>query len=369
MGQYDLYTNKRDCCGCGACKDICPVNAIDMVIDEEGFAYPAIVQEKCTDCGQCKEVCPIKARQEKKEDKLYFGIQVKNEKIRASSSSGGMFSVLAQYVFSHQGVVYGAAFNDSMEVIHMEAHDMDDLERLRKTKYVQSSLEGIYQSIKERLNDGRWVLFCGTPCQAQALRLFIGKDCPRLITVDLVCYGVPSPGIWKRYVKYLEKKHGGKMTEFYFRDKRNRDNGHTCAYVIDGTEYAYPLNRDAYCRMYFRDYILRPSCHGCSFCTTERGSDFTVGDFWGIEQIRPDMDDGMGTSMVIIHSDKGKAVWDQVRNEVHWFSCGKADVLQPRLQTPTGVSRSRKQFMALYRLIPFSWLLKWVRSRVFSLVR
>lgn len=369
MERYELYADKKECCGCGACRDMCHVGAIYMSLDEEGFFYPQIDREKCTDCGLCRQVCPIKGRAGKECDRLYFGAQAKNRKLRYSSSSGGIFPVLAEYIFGRQGIVYGAAFNENMEVVHREAYDMAQLGEIQKTKYVQSSLDEIYRRIEGQLDGGRWVLFCGTPCQAHALRLFLGRYYSRLIIVDLVCYGVPSPGIWKKYVKYLELRHHGKMTEFYFRDKRNRDNGHTCSYVIDGKEYVEPIYRDAYCRMYFRNYILRPSCHSCKFCHVERDSDFTIGDFWGIENIRPKMDDGMGTSLVIVHTGKGREIWDAVKDETVWFKCKKADILQPHLQSPARIAGRQKLFTALYRVMPFSLLMRLVNSRLYNLLQ
>ena len=353
-----LFTEKKECCGCGACADVCQAGAIRMVRDKEGFWYPKVNQLKCKKCGRCRQVCPVCHQSEIKADNLYLGVQAREHGVRYSSSSGGIFSLLAQYVFDRQGVVYGAAYNEWMEVVHREAGNRKQLERLKRTKYVQSNLSGVYRRIEEQLRQEKWVLFCGTPCQAYGLKLFLNKDYDKLILVDLICYGVPSPGIWSSYVKYLEARHGGRMTDFSFRDKRNKDNGHTCSYVIDGKEYAESLHRNLYCKMYFTNYILRPSCHECKFCTVERASDFTIGDFWGIEKVRPEMDDGMGTSVVIAHTDKAKKVWGEVKEGAEWFECRGEEVLQPRLSGPTGVAGKRKGFMRLYRQLTFERFLE-----------
>ena len=354
-----LYAKKEECCGCGACLDICSKDAIRMVVDREGFRYPKIDKNLCIDCGRCEEVCPVKKKGAEKElHRQYFGAQAKEEKVRYASSSGGMFPVLAEYVFRQQGVVYGAAYDKNMRVVHREIHNREELDAVKRTKYVQSSMKGIYRRIEARLKEEQWVLFCGTPCQAEGLRLYLKKPYPKLITVDLVCYGVPSPGIWGDYVKYLEGKHGGKMTDFSFRDKRMRDSGHTCAYVVGGKEYSGSLYADAYCRMYFTNHILRPSCHHCRFCTVERSSDLTIGDFWGIEKVKPEIDDGMGTSLVILHTDKAKEIWKAVQEELSWFECGEKDVLQPRLSGPTEPAKSRGIFMGFYRVLPFSQVLR-----------
>lgn len=348
-----LFVEKKKCCGCGACVDVCRSGAIRMVQDKEGFWYPRVNQLKCKKCGRCKQVCPTQNQSKIEGTNLYLGIQAKAEMTRYSSSSGGAFSLFAQYIFDRQGVVYGAGYNDRMEVIHKEAWDLEQLEKLKRTKYVQSNLEGIYRGIEEQLKKEKWVLFCGTACQALGLKLFLKKDYEKLIVMDLICYGVPSPGIWNSYVRYLETKHGGKMTDFSFRDKRNKDNGHTCTYAIEGKEYVESLYSNMYCKMYFKNYIVRPSCHECKFCTVDRASDFTIGDFWGIEKVRPEMDDGMGTSVVIAHTDKAKAIWDEVESGANWFECSKEEVLQPRLSSPTEVAKQRGKFMILYRWLPF----------------
>lgn len=359
-GGVKRFVKKELCCGCGACENICPTEALHMVRDREGFLYPKVDRSRCVHCSRCKEVCPIQKNLPIKSESQYFGVQAKREAIRYASSSGGFFSVLAEYVLRLHGVVYGAGYDKNMHVRHREITKLSQLGRIQKTKYVQSSMKGIYHNIEKYLKEKRWVLFCGTPCQAHALKLFLHGSCDKLILVDLVCYGVPSPGIWARYVKYLERRHKGKMRDFLFRDKRGRDNGHTCSYVINDREYAGSIYKDLYCALYFSNYILRPSCHKCKFCTVERSSDFTIGDFWGIERIRADVDDGMGTSLVIVHTDKAKEIWKRIKKDVDWFICEKQDILQPRLLTPTVAAKQRRLFMIGYSILPFSLTMKLV---------
>lgn len=352
-----LYEKKENCCGCGACAEVCPGGAVRMVSDGEGFRYPEVDQKKCLNCGRCEQVCPLKRTWKGTGVNQYFGVQAKDEAVRHASSSGGMFPVLAEYVFRRGGFVYGAAFDGEMQVVHRKAGTGEELEALKETKYVQSSLEGVYRSIDRQLREGRWVLFCGTPCQVQALKLYLNREYPWLLLAALVCYGVPSPGIWASYVKYLERKHGGKMTAFSFRDKRGRDNGHVRAYTVGGKEHADKLEKDLYCQMYFRNYILRPSCHACGYCSTERDCDFTLGDFWGIEKVRPEADDGMGTSLVILHTKKAEEIWEEVKGDLSWFPCGRTEILQPRLTGPTARAGGRGLYMALYKMLPFSLFL------------
>lgn len=344
---------KEECCGCGACAAVCNKRALHMISDDEGFRYPYINPDLCVQCGRCEKVCPIENGEEKTGNNLYFAAQAKNNEIRYTSSSGGVFSVLAQFIFRQGGLVFGAGYNKKMEVVHQAAGDEKELERIKRTKYVQSNIEEVYQSVEERLKEGRWVLFCGTPCQARSLELFLGRDYERLVVADLICYGVPSPGMWKSYVKYLEQEHGGRMTDFSFRDKRNKDNGHVRSYIVEGVEYTASLYEDLYCRMYFTNYTLRPSCHNCRFCTTERDGDFTIGDFWGIENVKPDADDGMGTSLVILHTDKAKDIWMQIRGELNWFACERSQALQPRLLTAPDKAEGRESLMKRYMTMPF----------------
>lgn len=353
-----MKMKKENCCGCQACADVCPVNAIHMYADEEGFWYPKTERTICINCGLCEKVCPMENEGRKNEEELYLGIQAKDDAIRYASSSGGMFPLLAHAVLKKHGVVYGAGYDGNMEVLHKRAEDMEQLEAIKRTKYVQSNLSGIYREIQEELEKDRWVLFCGTPCQAQALRLFLnGKDA-KLLLADLVCYGVGSPGIWKDYTAYLECRYKGKLQSFSFRDKRNRDHGRTCSFAVEGKEVVNALLRDVYCRMYFENYSIRPSCYHCGFCRIQRSSDFTIGDFWGVERVRADFDDGMGTSLAIAHTEKAKRFWEEIKKDARWFSCKKEDILQPRLMEPVKAARHRKLFMALYRSLPFSVFIK-----------
>lgn len=347
---------KEDCCGCGACADACRAGAIRMVMDGEGFYYPKVDESACVNCGRCGSVCPVKnAGCMGENHNLYLGVQARDEAVRRHSSSGGVFPMLAQYVLARRGVVYGAGYDDDMNVIHKEASGLPQLEQIKRTKYVQSDMGGIYRSVERRLQEDRWVLFCGTPCQAHALKLFLGMPYEKLVVVDLVCYGVPSPDVWRDYMKLLEKKHKGKVTAFSFRDKRNRDNGHTRSYVANGKEYVDSIYQDLFCRLYFSDWILRPSCHHCKFCTVDRDSDFTIGDFFGLGRVRPDREDGLGTSMVVVRTETAKRIWEEIKEDAVWFACAREELLQPRLLEPVKRPAGRRLFMLLRNVLPLSF--------------
>ena len=360
----ELFHAKTQCCGCSACVDACPQRAIVMQADQEGFYYPELQRELCIECGGCKKVCPWKGEENKEELRKFFGAQAKNDELRGTSTSGGAFPVLAEYILQSGGVIYGAGFDSSMRLTHQRADDREKLTRLIQTKYIQSDLTGIYQMVGRDLDDGKNVLFVGTPCQTEALRKRFGTAYPQLLLVDLVCYGVPSPGIWKDYVLYLERKHGGKLKAFCFRDKRNRNNGHTVSYQVGSREFVNAYGKDPFIAMFNSNCILRPSCHACRFSTPRRSSDITIGDFWGIEKKAPDMDDGMGTSLVILHTRKAVQVWEAVRDRFRLIECAEHEVLQPRLISPTAAARKRGLFFKLYRKTPFRLLVFLFGSRM-----
>lgn len=363
--------DKAACCGCAACRDACPAGAVRMVMDGEGFWYPETDPARCSGCGRCEAVCPLGRERDGDGGREFFGARAREDALRLGSSSGGVFPVLAEYVLDKGGAVFGAAFGEAMEVAHREARTREELEALRRTKYVQSRMEGVYRRVQALLAEGAWVLFCGTPCQALALRRFLGREEPRLILADLVCYGAPSPGLWRDYAAYLTRRHGP-LTSFSFRDKRNHDHGHTRAYTAGGREYADPLERDLYCGLYFDNLSIRPSCHACPFSTPDRESDFTLGDFWGVEAVRRSADDGMGVSLVALHTDKARSVWREVRERLDWFACEEEEALQPRLRRPTEPSRFRGLFMGLYRCLPAGAvfaLYRWKRAAAGALRR
>lgn len=354
-----LFDSQSDCCGCAACAACCPVRAITMAPDSEGFAYPHVDQELCVDCGRCRDVCPV-CQPGDGSSSSFFAARAKDENLRASGSSGGIFSLLSGYVLDRGGAVFGAAFQDSFRrVAHVCAQEQRQLERLKCTKYVQSDLGDSHAQVKALLDAGRWVLFCGTPCQTRSLQRYLGEDSPRLVTLDLVCYGVPSPGLWGDYVRYLESRHGGRLAGFAFRDKRNGDNGHTLSFTVEGKgETVRPLGADPYCQAYFWNYSIRPACHACRFCTPRRTSDFTLGDFWGIERVEPELDDGLGNSLVILHTQKARDIWQALAGKVTAVPCGEAQAVQPRLSAPTPSARYRNLFQWARRTLPFSLFIR-----------
>ena len=352
---------ERDLCsGCGVCAAVCREDAIQMIMDREGFRYPVLDLERCIRCGRCGAACSKRDADNGPVSNTYWGARAREEEVRHLSSSGGIFPLLASRTIEDGGVVFGASLREDGTVTHIKISHLEEIPLIARTKYVQSQLSQVWTDILPPLEDGRPVLFCGTPCQAAALWSYLGKARQNLILVDLICYGVPSPGIWGNYVNYLEQKYGRPFQDFFFRDKRNRDNGHTAVLRTGGREHIWPLGKDPFCRSYFQNVNLRPACFQCGYCTPYRTSDLTIGDFWGVEEIRPDFADGMGTSAVICHTLAGLHLWERVRDQTQWFSCREEDVVnqsQPRLREPVKQSPRRAWYMGLYGRIPFPiWL-------------
>lgn len=329
-------SKKENCCGCGACAQVCPKWCITMKPDEEGFLYPAVNQHLCVNCGLCEKVCPIL---NKKSDETgpvaAFAAYTKDADVREASSSGGIFSVLAQQILDQKGVVFGAAFAEDFSVHHVMIERGEDLNLLRGSKYVQSQIENTYQEARQVLQKGRPVLFSGVACQIAGLKEFLGKEYDNLYTVDVLCHGVPSPKVWSRYVRERELQSNAKTVSAAFRSKRQGWKQYSMEFAFEnGAQYAQVLSQDTYMRSFLSNICLRPSCHSCRFKDIPRVSDLTIGDAWGIQHHMPHMDDDRGTSVVLVHSEKGSRLWAEVAPQLH-VQQGQLDVLLP----PTADSR------------------------------
>ena len=349
---------KELCTGCGACGAVCSEKAVVMRPDREGFLYPELDPARCTGCGACGVVCPASRRERRGGERSCFGARAQSEELRGLGSSGGLFPLLASQILAQGGAVFGAALLEDGSVRHICVRRREELPRITRTKYVQSDLSQVWGQLRPRLEEGP-VLFCGTPCQTDGVRAFLGEDRAGTVLVDLICYGVPSPGVWERYVRYLERRYRGVFRGFSFRDKR-AEYGRACSLRVGERELVWPLSKDLFCRTYFKNVNLRPSCFRCGYAAAERTSDLTLGDFWGVEGVRPGFDDRRGCSVVLCHTRAGTELWEQVRDQTRWFACREEDAAnesQPRLRTPTRPSSRRGLWMGLYGRIPFPlWL-------------
>lgn len=306
--------NINSCTGCTACAVSCPKGCITMAADHEGFLQPRIDEASCFGCGLCEKVCPVlNPPGVSVEQPRFFAARSRDEQIRMDSSSGGVFSELALAVLRQGGVVYGAAYDTDFSVRHICAEDEDALAALRGAKYAQSSLGDTFARVKEQLVQERQVLFAATPCQVAGLKAFLRKDYENLICVDFVCHSVPSPDAWLAYVRYRSQQdNGGELPSSI--NLRSKETGWSryqysnyFAYA-NGHAHAVLSGESLYMKLFGGGYISRRSCENCRFKGYSRVSDLTIGDFWGIWDIAPDMDDNRGTSVLLVQSERGEAL-------------------------------------------------------------
>ena len=295
---------KKDCCGCGACKNVCPRQCISLNEDNEGFLYPSIDSKACINCSLCEKVCPILNKQESKKPIEVFGAKNRNTDIQIKSSSGGIFTIIAEKIIEDQGIVFGARFNKEWEVVHDYVDSKEDLQYLRGSKYVQSNTGDCFKKVEQFLNDGKKVLFSGTPCQVAGLKSFLQKDYENLITIDIVCHGVPSPKVWEKYL--AEKFTKDKINSVSLTDKTTGWKQRGVQIKTNETTLTETYNTNLYMRAFLKNLHLRPSCYDCQFKNFNSGSDISLADFWKVETRYKDFFDDNGVSLVLINTSKGQ---------------------------------------------------------------
>ena len=338
---------KYKCSGCHACFNKCPKKAITMKEDENGFKYPIVDKEKCINCGLCQKVCPIiNNRNNENKPKIYVGYNT-NEEVRLKSSSGGVFTLIAKEILDRGGVVFGAAFDSEFLVSHIYIENLSEIEKLRTSKYFQSIIGDSYKKAKDFLDNGRYVLFTGTPCQIEGLLSFLGKDYERLYTQDIVCHGVPSTKVWKKYMEYRLEKDKEKPLNINFRDKR-QEGWHmfSLSFKYKNNEYSKNQKQDLFMRAFLKDVCLRDSCYNCSFRKEHRLSDITLADCWGIKNIKPEFDDNKGVSLVMINSNKGKELFESISESFKSYetTLDKAIMSNPAIIKSPNNNKYREEF-------------------------
>lgn len=308
--------NKQDCCGCGGCMNVCPKGCITMKEDNEGFLYPEVNKDQCVQCGLCEKVCPVInfTPKDNNPDQKAFIVQHKDREILRQSTSGGAFTAIAQYIIEQGGVVVGVGMDESHKISHIFADSQQDLEKFRNSKYVQSDTGITYRQTKQYLDKGRLVCYSGTPCQIEGLIHYLRKDYENLILVDVVCRAVPSPGIWRKYCEAETKKHGP-LTEIRFRDKAWGYQYPTMLIKCsDGNSFRGGVESQTWLRMFFSGMIIRPSCSSCKFRGQYRNSDFTLWDCYNIHNIDRSFDEAVGTTRMLIHSQKGERLFNKIKD-------------------------------------------------------
>lgn len=301
---------ERSCTGCTACASVCPKNCITMKADADGFSCPVVDEAACVGCGLCEKACPVLTEAQYKHTPTAYAARSQDTAMRLESSSGGVFTELARQILAQGGAVFGAVYDENFRVVHACAEDESTLAKMRGAKYAQSDLTGIFRDVKARLNRGQQVLFAGTPCQVAGLLGFLGRYYENLITVDFVCHSVPSPMVWGEFVRSL-----GDVASINLRAKDTGWSGYQYAHRIvdrDGKPRLIHNFDSLYMKLFVGNYINRLSCSRCSFKGYARCSDLTIGDFWGIWDIAPEMDDNRGTSVVLVQSERGRSLWSAV---------------------------------------------------------
>ena len=313
-----LAQTKDDCCGCKACASVCPQNAITFLPDEYGFEYPRIDAEKCIECGQCVKACDFKKSGDKgvamhKPLEGYAARHIEKD-VYATSTSGGVFTALAEWVLERDGYVYGCVYDEDMRPIHIEANNIEKVASMRGSKYVQSDVGSIYQRVKQRLNEGKRVLFTGAPCQVAGLYAYLGNmDRERLLTVDIVCHGIPSPLVFQKYMDYLGDKYHKKVNRFQFRNKMHGWERPTIVVGFeDGSAKHWSIVKDLYYEAFGHSLLQRPSCFQCKYATGNRVGDITIGDFWGWKKANLQMSAKEGVNCCLLNTEKSKEVFSQL---------------------------------------------------------
>lgn len=306
------------CSGCTACAAACPKQCITMTADKEGFLYPRIREADCIHCGKCEQRCPsLKERTIPNDLPAAFAVRNRSTDVRRQSSSGGLFSLLAASVLDNGGIVFGATLDDDHQVVHIGVENTQMLSRLRGSKYVSSDLGDTFRQVHQHLRAGRYVLFSGTPCQVEGLLSFLGRPWENLLTVDFICHGVPSARVWWSYLKHQEKQHASDIHSVSFRSKDTGWKNFSMKICFEnGTQYLAPMREDPFLHAFLDNLCLRPSCHSCHFKTIQRKSDLTMADFWGVQDLMPEDDDDLGTSLVFVQSEKGHSFLEELRSHL-----------------------------------------------------
>lgn len=377
MESIELVKNKKDCCGCGACMNICPKKAITMQTDEYGFTYPKIDEEKCIKCGMCKRVCAYQNEKDSnKTTETYVAISKDTELIK-KSASGGIFASIATKFLEEKGVIYGCSLeneNGKLTPKHIRVDTEEDLSKLQGSKYVQSKTDFIYQEVRKDLKENKLVLFSGTPCQVAALNSFLGNtDKTNLFTIDIICHGTPSIKFFQDYISVLEKKLKGKIINFSFRDKTEGWGLKGKAFYTDKNnnkkEKTILSHLSSYYRLFLNSSIYRENCYTCKYAGNKRVGDLTIGDYWGIEKEHPDylkdnggiMDEKKGVSCILVNTAQGKKLIDEFGDilEIKESTFDKAARQNGQLNHPSKKNADRETILEIYKDENYEGVEKW----------
>lgn len=345
INEFDV----SECCGCTACEMVCPKNSIKMVENKNGFLYPEINKKTCVNCGLCVKVCDFKKFQIKKQKINCFAVKHKDINEVNTSRSGAFFIALGYYVIEKKGVVFGCSQIDKKTIIHKCITNKDELIQFKGSKYVQSDLKNTFRECKKYLENNRIVLFSGTGCQVHGLISYLNfkkVNTDQLITCDIVCHGVPSPKIWRQYVDRFEKNKKITIDKVNFRDKEKY--GWRAHYESFTTIEGNKIYSRNWTNLFYKHLMFRESCYNCKYTTPYRYSDFTIADYWGIENNVKKFDDDKGVSLVIVRGKKGNIIFNKLKDQLIYEETNIETSLQPQLIHPIEKGRKYEKFWEEY---------------------
>ena len=352
--------NKKDCTGCRACEQICPVKAITMQEDDEGFLIPIVNKDKCINCGLCKKTCGQIERHHNTDNlpnKIFLGMKPKEKEIAQNSTSGGMAYLVSKYIIEQNGVVFGSAYDKNLMPHHIYITNIEELQKIRGSKYVTSDTKQTYKDVKEFLEQGKLVLYTGVPCQIGGLKKYLKKDYENLYTIDIICHGVPSQKIFKKYLENEEKKLGEKIISYNIRSKNKVDWGMGfCAEIKTENKIKFSkADFDSYYTAFLKGKIYRECCYECKYGNLDRVGDITLGDLWGIEQFDYEFYDESGVSLAIINTLKGKKIFDKIKKHIEYREYKEEQVTKfnGNLKHPTLRPRDRNIIYKKLNELPF----------------
>ncbi len=379
MSSIELFQSKTDCCGCSACYNVCPRKAISMQKDEYGYVYPVIDQDKCVGCGLCRKVCHYQADKELRTPIKAYAAAGKKEEFLKKAASGGMFSLVADKILEEGGVVFGASMeyhNNTLIPKHIAVESKEELFKLQGSKYVQSFIGNTYAETKKYLADGRKVLFSGTPCQIEGLKGYLGREYENLYTIDIICHGVPNAKWFQDYIKVFETKLQGSIYSYNFRDKSRGQGMNARIEYYDKNGKAKVIYRDGHLTSFFHLFlkmnIYRDNCYHCPYARKERAADITIGDYWGIYEEHADemknstMSNSKGISCVLLNSDKGLKIFEQLMPQMDYFESTVDKIAKHNMQLrePTQYTDERFKLFDLYKNAGYEGIEKYFRKSI-----
>lgn len=381
MKHIDLVQDKKECCGCGACVNVCFHKAISMQEDELGYMYPQINKELCVGCGLCQKVCAFTKKQNMDAPLQAFAAMADDKEVLRKSASGGVFGAIAMEVLKSGGKVFGCSMEyiEELSPEHIGIEHVSELNKLQGSKYVQSDMKFVYQQVKEAIKKGRTVLFSGTPCQVAALKSYLGnKHYENLLTMDLICHGVPSIKFFRSYVKELEKSLKGKVIDFKFRDKDSGWGLKGKVYYLDRKgnkkEKSIPSKLSSYYKLFLDSCSYRESCYNCKYANQYRVGDLTIGDYWGIQGVHADylvqnggiLDEKKGISAILVNTDHGKRMLEKYGIKLNVLDSQVEDVIKSndQLRHPSHMNKNRDYIMKLYCSQGYEAVERWYRKQM-----